>query len=116
IVVMPLGYGDMSAVSQGRGALSSRGLLQSSMDKFSAALLKEVIPQVEKSYRVSSDRQNRAIAGLSMGGTESLLTGLNHPDRFAWIGSFSAGGLAPDYSREFPGADGKLNAQMRLLW
>ena len=116
VVVMPLGYGDMNVVNRGRGALSARGLLQNSMDKFSEALLKEVIPQVEKSYRVSSDRGQRAIAGLSMGGTEALLTGLNHPDRFAWIGSFSAGGLSANYAQEFPRADTNLNTQLRLLW
>ena len=54
--------------------------------KFTEALLTEVMPQVESEYRVTKDRNSRAIAGLSMGGSESLLTGLNNLDKFAWIG------------------------------
>ena len=80
------------------------------------ALLTEVLPQVEKSYRVSKDRNSRAIAGLSMGGAESLLTGLNTLDRFAWIGAFSSGGLGDDFGGAFPALDSKANAQLHLLW
>jgi len=116
VVVMPLGYGDMNVVSHGRGALSARGLLQNSMDKFGASLLNEVLPQVEKNYRVSSDHHYRAIAGLSMGGTESVLIGLNHADKFAWVGCFSAGGLATNFAQEFPRVDPKMNEELRLLW
>jgi len=50
------------------------------MPNFAQALLDEVMPQVEKQYRVTKDRQERAIAGLSMGGAEALFTGLNHQD------------------------------------
>ena len=107
VVVMPLGYGDMNVVSHGRGALSASGDKQGGMDKFEQALLKEVMPQVEQAYKASRDRENIAIAGLSMGGTESLLTGLNHLDRFAWIGCFSAGGLGPNFAQEFPKAGEK---------
>ncbi len=48
------------------------------------------MPRIELDYRVLTDRKNRAIAGLSMGGGESLLIGLNHPDKFAWVGGFSS--------------------------
>ena len=65
------------------------------MTGFRDALLGEVIPMVEKNYRVSKDRRMRAIAGLSMGGAESLFTGLNAIDRFAWVGAFSSGGPQP---------------------
>ena len=51
-----------------------------------------------------------------MGGAESLLTGLNALDHFAWIGAFSSGGLAEDFSAEFPALDSKANSQLRLLW
>jgi enterochelin esterase family protein len=47
------------------------------------------MPQVEKAYNVTRDRAGRAIAGLSMGGAEATYVGLNHLDKFAWIGSFS---------------------------
>ena len=51
-----------------------------------------------------------------MGGAESLLTGLNTLDRFAWIGAFSSGGLTEEFNAEFPTLDSKANSQLRLLW
>ena len=86
------------------------------MAKFRDALFSEVIPQVEKRYRVAADRNSRAIAGLSMGGAESLFTGLNAIDKFAWIGSFSAGGVGEDFNASFPSLDDKANKQIKLLW
>src|SRR6185503_2962374 len=47
------------------------------------------MPMVDKAYHVTRNREQRAIAGLSMGGAETLYTGLNHLDKFAWMGSFS---------------------------
>ena len=93
LVVMPLGYGAPEIVSRNGPRLRDPGLRQRNFDKFRDALLAEVIPEVEKSYRVAKDRGSRAIAGLSMGGAESLYTGLNALDRFAWVGAFSSGGL-----------------------
>jgi enterochelin esterase family protein len=51
-----------------------------------------------------------------MGGAESLLTGLNTLDLFAWIGAFSSGGLPDDFQAAFPGLDSNANSQLRLLW
>ena len=51
-----------------------------------------------------------------MGGAESLLTGLNAPDTFAWIGAFSSGGIPDDFASDFPGLDANANQQLRLLW
>ena len=51
-----------------------------------------------------------------MGGSESLLTGLNNLDKFAWIGAFSSGGLPEPFDKDFPGLDGKANPPIRLLW
>jgi enterochelin esterase family protein len=51
-----------------------------------------------------------------MGGAESLLTGLNTLDEFAWIGAFSSGGITPDFDKQFPRLDASANAQLRLLW
>jgi enterochelin esterase-like enzyme len=87
IVVMPLGYGNMAVLKPGR----TPGLSAQSVDLYQKMLLTEVLPRVEADYHVLKDRDHRAIAGLSMGGQESLLTGLNHTDLFAWIGTFSAG-------------------------
>jgi alpha-L-fucosidase 2 len=89
---------------------------QRNFERFRDALLTEVIPQVEASYRVNPDRGSRAIAGLSMGGAESLFTGLNALDRFAWVGSFSAGGLSQDLDATFPSLNAKSGEKLRLLW
>jgi enterochelin esterase family protein len=79
IMVNPLGYGHAGG---GQGAPDM-------LVHFADALLNEVMPRVEKEYNVAKDRDHRAIAGLSMGGAEATFVGLNHLDKFAWIGSFS---------------------------
>ena len=86
------------------------------MDRFRASLLDEVLPQVEDAYHVSSRREDRAIAGLSMGAEESLTIGLNNLDRFAWVGCFSWGGDNTNYPSAFPHLDATANDQLRLLW
>jgi enterochelin esterase-like enzyme len=116
IVVMPLGYGTMEIITLGWGAWSHTDVRDKNFSNFRQALLTEVIPKVESEYRVSKDRSSRAIAGLSMGGSESLLTGLNNLDKFAWVGAFSSGGIPEDFEKDFPGLDAKANQQLRLLW
>jgi len=116
IVVMPLGYGTMDMVKGGPSRTRMSDSWPRSLAKFSDTLLDEVMPQVEKTYRVKQDRQDRAIAGLSMGGAESLVVGLKHLDRFAWIGAFSAGGVGTNYAGQFPALNAKANDQLRLLW
>ncbi|MBZ9631686.1 esterase [Salegentibacter sp. LM13S] len=58
--------------------------------RFEDDLLNDLIPFIEKNYPVLTDRENRAIAGLSMGGGQSLNFGLGNLDKFAWVGAFSA--------------------------
>ena len=115
IVVMPLGYGAPEILQRGP-AVQNPEVWQRNIMQFREALLKEVIPQVEKQYRVLTNRDSRAIAGLSMGGAESLYTGLNTLDRFAWVGGFSSGGLAQDVAANFPNLTADANRQLRLLW
>ena len=57
---------------------------------FEDDLLKDLIPYVESHYAVQADRAHRALAGLSMGGGQSLNFGLNNLDKFAWVGGFSS--------------------------
>lgn len=116
LVVMPLGYGAPEIVSRTGPGLRDPNAWRRNVEKFGEALLTEVIPAVEKGYRVSRDRKARAIAGLSMGGTESLTTGLNALDRFAWIGAFSSGGLREDHAAAFPALSEKDNERIQLLW
>jgi enterochelin esterase-like enzyme len=114
IVVMPLGYGTMEMIRLGGDAWSHTEVRDKNFTNFREALLTEVMPRVESEYRVA--KGSRAIAGLSMGGSESLLTGLNNLDKFAWSGAFSSGEIPEEFEKEFPGLDAKANAQIRLLW
>jgi enterochelin esterase family protein len=116
IVVMPLGYGTMDFLRLAWDAWNHTELRDVNFKKFSDALLTEVMPRVEGEYRVTKDRNARAIAGLSMGGSESLLTGLNHLDKFSWIGAFSSGGIPEDFEKDFPSLDAKANQQLHVLW
>ena len=103
IVVMTLGYGAPEIVMGPRASFEQPLCARRTSILFTQALLTEVIPQVQSMYKVSTKREDRAIAGLSMGGAESLMTGLNHIDTFAWVGSFSAGGLDTRLCSGFPG-------------
>lgn len=83
--------------------------------KFDQDLLGSLIPFVEAKYPVIKDRENRALAGLSMGGGQSLNFGLGHLETFAWVGGFSsapntlpAAELVPDPER--------ASRQLRLLY
>jgi len=116
IVVMPLGYGTMEMIQLGWGAWSHTDVRDKNFSRFREALLTEVMPKVEREYRITKDRNSRAIAGLSMGGSESLLTGLNNLDKFAWIGAFSSGGIPDEFEKDFPGLDAKANQEIRMLW
>jgi enterochelin esterase-like enzyme len=110
IVVMTLGYGNMAVLKPGR----TPDMNQQNYDLYQKALVTEVIPQIEANYHVSKKREDRAIAGLSMGGHESLFTGLAHPELFAWIGTFSAG-LNAKALADLPQTNAQ-KANLRLLW
>lgn len=116
LVVMTLGYGAPEFVSRGFGAFRDLALRQRNYDRYRDALFTEVMPFIEGNYKVGADREARAIAGLSMGGAESLYVGLNALDRFAWVGAFSSGGVPEDFDATFPGLDAKANEKLRLLW
>ena len=82
-------------------------------------LLENVIPLVEKSYRVAKDANHRAIAGLSMGGNQALTIGLNNLSRFAYVAGFSsggAGGKAATTFRTLLADPEKSNKAIKLLW
>jgi enterochelin esterase-like enzyme len=93
VVVMPWGYGDMGMITGGWAAWRDAALVRNNFTMFTRALLEEVLPLVNRQYPLSDKREEHAVAGLSMGGAESLIVGLNHTDYFAWVGGFSAGGL-----------------------
>ena len=82
LIVMPNGDTDGSW----GGGSSPEGI-----ELLSHELLTDIVPLVEKDYRVAPGRENRAIAGLSMGGGQAFTIGLKHLDLFAWVGEFSSG-------------------------
>lgn len=90
IIVMPLGYGFPDAASRAGEMFSPATDQRAVMDAFAASLLDEIVPLIEREYRVRTDRQSRAIAGLSMGGSQALYIGLNRRDMFAHVASFGA--------------------------
>lgn len=114
VVVMPLGYGEMSFVRQGFGIWHNTPAIEANVNKFSKVLLSEVIPAVEQEYAVSTRREDRALAGLSMGGREALTVGVTHPEVFAYVGGFSAAVFADEDSKALSMAEKKAN--LKLLW
>ena len=83
--------------------------------KFERDLLDDVIPAIESRYSTFADREHRALAGLSMGGGQSLNFGLGHLDTFAWVGGFSSAPNTKPPEQLVP--DPKAAAQqLKLLW
>jgi enterochelin esterase family protein len=90
-------------------------------DRFPQDLLEAIIPLVERDFRVQTDADHRAIAGLSMGGGQALAIGLNHPDIFHFVLGYSAavGGQFLDTDATFKdalAAPDTLNSKLRLIW
>lgn len=82
---------------------------------FERDLLNDLIPFIEKKYPVLTDREHRAIAGLSMGGGQSLNFGLGNLDKFAWVGGFSS---APNTKlpQELVPDPEETKKKLKLLW
>jgi enterochelin esterase-like enzyme len=82
VVVMPAGH---------TGPFTFGNGLRSAIDEFMQDFRNDIQPHVEKNYRVYTDRQHRAIAGLSMGGAQTLNIAISNLSEFAYIGVFSSG-------------------------
>ncbi|MDR0939028.1 MAG: esterase [Mediterranea sp.] len=121
IVVMNRGY----AVHSGQPIPEQQPNQRSSMEAFAAftdLMVKDVIPLVDSTYRTLSDREHRAMAGLSWGGKQTLDTALGHPDLFSAIGCFSAAlpmrpgtDIGTLYGGIFKDA-AAFNERFRLFW
>jgi uncharacterized protein (TIGR03067 family) len=110
IVVMPNGRAQKNDRAEGNVFESAPAFA-----KFETDLLESVIPAIESRYSVVADREHRALAGLSMGGGQSLNFGLRHLDTFAWVGGFSAAPntLPPNALLPDPAA---VRGELKLLW
>jgi enterochelin esterase-like enzyme len=82
---------------------------------FEKDLLQDVIPAIESRYSVRADREHRALAGLSMGGGQSLNFGLAHLDTFAWVGGFSSAPNTRPPAQLVPDPTA-AKKQLKLLW
>lgn len=153
IIVMPNGHPNQAAAADVFSPVdpsllgvphASASLMEAHITKISESLISDVIPFVERNFRVKPDREDRAIAGLSMGGAQAVYTGLNHLDRFAWVASFSGAFImwpgamvqepaaptsaTPDgpvptmrlnleaIEKNFPGVDANVNSKLRIFY
>jgi enterochelin esterase family protein len=110
VVVMPFGY----AYPPSAGSAGDRQRAD-----FEKDLIEDLIPFVQANYRVQTDRSNRALVGLSMGGGQALNIGLRHLDLFSRVASFSGAvprGGAADAFKDVLADAKKLNASLKLLW
>jgi enterochelin esterase-like enzyme len=82
---------------------------------FEKDLLNDLIPYIEKNYRVLTDREHRAIAGLSMGGGQSLNFGLGNLNKFAWVGGFSSAPNTRQPEELLPNPE-EAKKQLKLLF
>jgi enterochelin esterase family protein len=120
IVVMDRGYA--TRAGQPNTPLSGAGPpgRNTAFQVFEDVLVGELIPKVDASYRTIADREHRAMAGLSMGGMQTLQIGLKNLDTFAWLGSFSGPvqtnlELKTAFGGVFADATA-LNSKLHLLW
>jgi enterochelin esterase-like enzyme len=110
IVVMPNGRAQVNDRAEGNVFATAPAFAH-----FENDLLQDVIPAIESKYSVHANRENRALAGLSMGGGQSLNFGLGHLDVFAWVGGFSS---APNTKppAELVPDPAAAREKLKLLW
>lgn len=109
IIVMPNGRAQKNDRAEGNVFESAPAFAV-----FERDLLDDVIPAIESRYSTYTDREHRALAGLSMGGGQSLNFGLAHLDKFAWVGGFSSAPNTNPPEQLVP--DPEAVKQLKLLW
>jgi enterochelin esterase-like enzyme len=110
IVVMPNGRAQKNDRAEGNVFASAPAFAA-----FEGDLLNDVIPAIEARYSVYTDREHRALAGLSMGGGQSLNFGLGHLDVFAWVGGFSSAPNTKPPAELVPDPTA-ARKKLKLLW
>jgi len=105
------------------GNVEMPGFGEQTLKIFEAELKRCIIPFVEKNYRVKTESKNRALAGLSMGGIQTLYVGINNSDLFSYLGVFSSGWIMPmqkdiaDAQYEFTKNNlSRIKSNLKLLW
>jgi len=112
----------MPDANVGMGGFISNGI-ENSLKTFEREMKQSIIPFVEKNYRAFTDANNRALAGLSLGGLHTLYTGINNTDLFSYLGVLSSGWILPmqekfanaQYDFMKTNAD-KINTNLKVFW
>jgi enterochelin esterase-like enzyme len=112
IVVMPNGRAEPNDRAEGNIFAPEH---VKAFENFENDLLKDVIPFIESNYPVKTGRENRALAGLSMGGGQSLNFGLGNLDTFAWVGGFSSAPNTKAPEQLVPDPN-EARQKLKLLW
>ena len=105
------------------GNVNAQGFGENTLKAFERELKLCIIPFVEKNYRAETSSGNRALAGLSMGGIQTLYAGINNTDLFSYLGVFSSGWIMPaqsdlaDKQYDFMKKNlDKIKNNLKLLW
>jgi len=98
------------------GAEPSGGFNLFNFDAFERVMVEESVPTFDARFRTLTDRDHRAICGLSLGGFQSYTIGLDHPELFGWIGGFSGSGRGPGDRRDAEMYPVSLNEDYHLLY
>ena len=85
-------------------------------EAFEKDLIEDVIPYVQKCYHASTEQKDRAVAGLSMGGGQSLTIGMGNPDLFGWVGAFSSAIPEGQKLEKLLDEPEAINEKLELLW
>jgi len=104
----------------GSGGIAGFG--EQTLRMFENEMKQAVIPLVEKNYRVATDANSRALAGLSMGGLQTLYAGIKNTQLFAYLGVFSSGWFANNTALSNPQYEymksnaATINSNLKSLW
>lgn len=111
IVVMPSGW-----TPSGRQVMTS----DATKDPFSKEMIQDIIPHIEKNYRVAGNPENRALSGLSMGGIQTLNIGLHYLGTFRYVAVMSSGWVSESDREFFYKSEAaqipKYNSELKLFW
>jgi enterochelin esterase family protein len=110
----PAGGGGGAAATAPATQAAARARMGLAGQQFEQILLTEIVPMTESSFRTLTDRDNRAIGGLSMGAGQAVNIGTKHLDKFAYIAGFSGGG-SPDVQNGYNGAMREADAFNRQV-
>src|SRR3954468_4048089 len=111
------GRGGAGAGGRGPGGMGGGGVLAAST--FESVIVDDLIPMIDRTFRTLSDRDHRAMAGLSMGSMQTMQITLRNLDKFSWIGLFSGAAVTADLDTAYNGVfknSADFNKRVHLLW